>query len=161
MHHPNRFHIRLSLFFSVGLDFSLCSHIRRCRLSFIIALATPCPCRRPRIASVFVLALGPAHRTTRSRTHSIDIASTANSHPPPPNLQTKQHHGLPPSPSRPVITRLLCPSFRQTKQQMLNFHDKVANTFNLLGFAFFPFHLEFRAADSHQDIWQGQKSKAK
>lgn len=45
--------------FSVGPDFGLTSHTRRYRLSFIIALAAPCPCRRPCITTILVLSLAP------------------------------------------------------------------------------------------------------
>jgi hypothetical protein len=155
MHRPNRFHLSTLVFlpfFGWSGFWPLLAH-RRCRLSFTIALTAPCPCRRPCVAPILVLALAPTHRTgTRSRTHSIDITPIANSHPPPPNSQIKQHHSLPPPPSPclPVYSRSLCSSFWRAKHGKNNkclyfmlYMIEVANTFNLWGFSFFPFVISF------------------
>lgn len=108
--------IRFPLF-SVGLDFGLCSHTRRCRLSFSIALAAPFPCRRPCVSFILILCTRsrpPTALAATCQTHiHVRTPSTLLSHPQGPNPRVKQHRGLPP-PSGPIFSRSLCSSFWRT-----------------------------------------------
>jgi hypothetical protein len=138
--HPNRFHLSTFVFLFSRSVWTLAS--ARTPVDAASHLfAAPRPCRHPCIASILVLALAPTHRTgARSRRHarvfSIDITPTANSHPPAPNPQIKQHTvflSLPPARySLSFFMFFLSANKAWKNNKCLNFMlymIKVANTF--------------------------------
>lgn len=136
----------------------LLARTRRPPLSFILLLAS---CPSP-------TALVPAGVRIYTRT-PYAVVATGNRQPSLPNPQTKQHHDLPLSPSRPVFLSFFMVFLSANKawqsNRWLNFMlymIKVANTFYSRGFFFslLSFPMVFRTADSRQGIWQGQ-GKAK
>jgi hypothetical protein len=112
--------------FSVGLVFGLCSHTRRCRLSFIIALAAPCPRLRPCVASIPSLPL-PQWYPLAGRTH-VRTASTLLQlpmvihHHPTHRSNNTTVFPLPPARCSLVLYVLLSGEQSMESEQMLNFH---------------------------------------
>jgi hypothetical protein len=155
---------------SVGLDFGLCSYTRRSRLSFIIALAAPCPCRRP-CPHPPPIALSPARVRAHVRTPSTFLQLPIVIHHHPTHKSNNTTVFFPVPPARYSLVLFVLPFDEQAWKTnkcliFMLYMIKVASTFNLWGFSFCPFvfflPLVFRTTDSRQGIVYGKdKAKAK